>query len=203
MPQEDLPGASSAKDALDKLVGLYDLKNTLFEMRALIDVAKEDGKDPAQKIASAMNFLFVGPPGTGKTTAARLMGRVLREYGVLPYDKVVEKSATEMQTGFVGQAGAKTRSVLDEALGSVLFIDEAYRLLPSNGSFNREIVDELVQALTEDKYRGKLAVILAGYEQDIAVLIRSNPGLESRFPSKVNFTNMKPEDAARMFLSIC
>ena len=96
------------------------------------------------------------------------MGRVLHDLGELPSAIVVEKSATQLQTGFVGQAGAQTRKVMDSALGSVLFIDEAYRLLPGNGSFNREIVDELVQALTEPKYKGIMAVILAGYEEDIA-----------------------------------
>lgn len=195
----------TSEELMKQLMGLDQLRKEIETIRALVRQMRREGRDPIPIIAGRMNFLFVGPPGTGKTTAARLMGKVLYELEVLPSDKVVEKSASELQTGYVGQAGTQTRKILDSALGGVLFIDEAYRLNESKHhfGFGREIVDELVSALTEERYRGRIAVIMAGYDNDIAQLIKSNPGLESRFPSKITFPNMSAENAIDMFMSRC
>lgn len=195
----------TSEELMKQLMGLDQLRKEIETIRALVRQMRREGRDPIPIIAGRMNFLFVGPPGTGKTTAARLMGKVLYELEVLPSDKVIEKSASELQTGYVGQASAQTRKILDSALGGVLFIDEAYRLNESKHHFGygREIVDELVSALTEERYRGRIAVIMAGYDNDIAQLIKSNPGLESRFPSKITFPNMSAESAIDMFISRC
>ncbi|KAM0354342.1 hypothetical protein ACHAPU_001386 [Fusarium lateritium] len=143
------------------------------------------------------NFLFRGPPGTGKTTAARKMGKVYYDMGFLAGTDVIEVSATELIGQFVGQTGPKVQQLLDRALGRVLFIDEAYRLA-SESSFAREAVDELVDCVTKPKYHGKLIIILAGYVQDINTLLGINPGMSSRFPESIDFDPLSPKSCIRL-----
>ncbi|KAI1065242.1 hypothetical protein LB507_001300 [Fusarium sp. FIESC RH6] len=134
------------------------------------------------------NFLFRGPPGTGKTTAARKMGKVYYDMGFLASTEVIEVSATDLIAQYIGHTGPKVQKLLEKAMGRVLFIDEAYRLAPTNhGSFAQEAIDELVDCVTKPKYQGKLIIILAGYVQDINTLLGINPGLSSRFPESIDF----------------
>ncbi|KAI9888232.1 MAG: hypothetical protein M1814_000943 [Vezdaea aestivalis] len=144
--------------------------------------------DPRRKIP--FNFIFKGPPGTGKTTTARKMGEVFYRMGFLSSNIVDECSASDLVAGFVGQTALKTKEVLEKSLGRVLFIDEAYRL--GEGNFATEAINELVDNLTKPQFLGKMVVILAGYEQDMNSLLQINPGLSSRFSEEVNFTNMEP-----------
>jgi ATPase family associated with various cellular activities (AAA) len=116
--------------------------------------------------------------------------------GFLSSIEVHEKSATDLIAGFVGQTGLKTVEVLDEALGAVLFIDEAYRL--GEGNFATEAVNTLVDSLTKPRYHGKMIVILAGYEGNMNDLLKVNPGLSSRFPEEIIFQNMLPENAFKL-----
>ncbi|KAF2260255.1 P-loop containing nucleoside triphosphate hydrolase protein [Lojkania enalia] len=157
-------------------------QTTAANMKAL-------GMDPREQIP--FNFLFKGPPGTGKTTTAQKMGKVFYDMGFLAQAKVEEYSATDMIGQYVGQTGPKVQKLLEKALGKVLFIDEAYRL--ADGGFATEAMDELVDCLTKPKYAQKLIVILAGYDEDIDRLLSINPGLSSRFPEVVNFPHMTPE----------
>ncbi|MCJ1462518.1 hypothetical protein MMC07_001120 [Pseudocyphellaria aurata] len=145
------------------------------------------------------NFLFKGPPGTGKTTTARKMGQVFYDMGFLTAVEVVECSASDLIGQYVGQTGPKTRAQLDKALGKVLFVDEAYRL--SEGSFANEAINELVDSLTKAKYKGKMIVILAGYADQINQLISVNPGLSSRFAEEIIFKNMSPKSCLRLLES--
>ncbi|CAG7555761.1 unnamed protein product [Fusarium equiseti] len=134
------------------------------------------------------NFLFRGPPGTGKTTAARKMGKVYYDMGFLASTEVIEVSATDLIGQYVGHTGPKVQKLLEKAMGRVLFIDEAYRLAPTkHGSFAQEAIDELVDCVTKPKYQDKLIIILAGYVQDINNLLGINPGLSSRFPESIDF----------------
>ncbi|KAF7561335.1 hypothetical protein G7046_g2807 [Stylonectria norvegica] len=142
------------------------------------------------------NFLFRGPPGTGKTTTARKMGKVYYDMGFLAGTDVIECSATDLIGQYVGQTGPKVRQLLDKALGRVLFIDEAYRL--GEGHFAKEAVDELVDSVTKTKYQGKLIIILAGYERDINSLLSVNPGMSSRFPEVVDFETLDGTDCIRL-----
>ncbi|KAF4460762.1 NFX1-type zinc finger-containing 1 [Fusarium albosuccineum] len=139
------------------------------------------------------NFLFRGPPGTGKTTAARKMGKVYYDMGFLASTEVIECSATELIGQYVGQTGPKVQQLLDRALGRILFIDEAYRLASGSSSFAKEAVDELVDCVTKPKYQGKLIIILAGYVKDINSLLNINPGMSSRFPESIDFDPLTPE----------
>ncbi|PGH11549.1 hypothetical protein AJ79_04807 [Helicocarpus griseus UAMH5409] len=145
--------------------------------------------DPRTQIP--FNFVFKGPPGTGKTTTARKMGKVFYDMGLLSSSEVVECSATELIGQYVGQTGPKTQKLLEKALGKVLFIDEAYRLC--HGGFATEAINELVDNLTKTKFAGKIIVILAGYNDDMNQLLSVNQGLSSRFAEEIVFTNMLPE----------
>ena len=183
---------------LDDVVGMPAVRGKLQELRDLLAFVKEQGTPPADVVS--FNYLFLGPPGTGKTTIARKMGLLFHGLGLLATSEVHEISASDLTTGFVGQAGKATRDALQKARGSVLFIDEAYQLNPARGgSYMTEAVDELVKCLTSDEFRGKLVVVLAGYEQDMKDMLGTNAGLASRFPEEWLFENIEPD----VFLQIC
>jgi len=116
------------------------------------------------------------------------MGQVYYDMGFLSSAEVVECSASDLAGQYVGQTRPKTKGVFDKALGKVLFADEAYRL--SEGPLAKEVMDELVGILTQERYKTKLVVILAGHDQEIAQLLSVNPGLSSRFPDEIIFENM-------------
>jgi SpoVK/Ycf46/Vps4 family AAA+-type ATPase len=129
-------------------------------------------------------------PGVGKTTVARKMGAVYYDMGILSSKEVVECSSSDLVGQYVGQTGPKTKKQFEKALGRVLFIDEAYRL--GEGHFAKEAMDELVGILTHEKFRGKLIVILAGYDKEMNDLLQVNTGLSSRFPEEIVFPNIAP-----------
>ncbi|KAI9856280.1 MAG: hypothetical protein M1824_005494 [Vezdaea acicularis] len=160
--------------------------------------SKKIGMDPRELIP--FNFLFRGPPGTGKTTTARRMGKVYYDMGFLATAEVVECSATDLVGQYVGQTGPKTQNILEKALGKVLFIDEAYRL--AEGHFATEAMDEIVDCLTKPKFAQKLVTILAGYDADINRLMSINPGLTSRFPETIIFKHLSPEDCLSLFIKL-
>ncbi|EHK96147.1 putative protein CbxX, chromosomal [Glarea lozoyensis 74030] len=145
------------------------------------------------------NFLFRGPPGTGKTTTARKMGKVFYDMGFLATAELIDVSATDLIGQYVGQTGPKVQQLLDKALGKVLFVDEAYRL--GEGHFAKEAMDELVDCTTKTKYHKKLVIILAGYEKDINSLMSTNPGLTSRFPEVINFRGLTPVECFTLLTS--
>ncbi|QDS76969.1 hypothetical protein FKW77_005516 [Venturia effusa] len=157
-------------------------QNAVRELKAM-------DMDPREEIP--FNFLFRGPPGTGKTTTARKMGKVFYDMGFLAKAEVVECSATELIGEFVGQTGPKVQKVLENALGRVLSVDEAYRL--ADGPYAKEAMDEVVDCLTKPRFAQKLVVILAGYDNDINRLMAQNPGLTSRFPEALVFAGLEPE----------
>lgn len=136
--------------------------------------------------------------GTGKTTTARKIGKVFYDMGFLSEDAVVECSATDLIGQFVGQTGPKVVQKLDEALGKVLFIDEAYRL--GDGQYGKEATDELVDCLTKQQYKNKMIVVLAGYEGEINRLLAVNPGLSSRFPEEIFFQNLDPAMCVKLLV---
>ncbi|KAH7141426.1 P-loop containing nucleoside triphosphate hydrolase protein [Dactylonectria estremocensis] len=142
------------------------------------------------------NFLFRGPPGTGKTTTAKKMGKVYYDMGFLASTDVIECSATDLVGSYIGHTGPKVQALLDKALGKILFIDEAYRL--GEGHFAKEAVDEIVDCVTKAKYHNKLIIILAGYDNDINSLLSTNPGMSSRFPEAVQFSPLSSEDCIQL-----
>ncbi|KAJ4166175.1 hypothetical protein NW765_007402 [Fusarium oxysporum] len=189
-------GDTDVKKLFEGDIGRDHLISILQGYQTRVRQAKQLEIDPEVPF----NFLFRGPPGTGKTTAARKMGQVYYDLGFLASTEVIEVSATELIGQYVGHTGPKVQQLLDKALGRVLFIDEAYRLA-SDSSFAREAVDELVDCVTKPKYHGKLIIILAGYVQDINTLLGINPGMSSRFPESIDFDTLTPASCIQLVTS--
>ncbi|KAJ7116098.1 P-loop containing nucleoside triphosphate hydrolase protein [Mycena filopes] len=185
--------SSHASTNLTKLfedvVGCEEVIHKLAEYQATANNAKRRGMDVRELIPT--NWVFKGPPGTGKTTVANKMGQVYYDMGFLSSPKVVECSVSDLVGQYVGQTGPKTAKLFDKALGRVLFIDEAYRL--GEGQFAKEAIDELVGILTQPRYQSKIVVILAGYDVEMNELLSVNSGLSSRFPETLDFPNMSAE----------
>jgi len=141
------------------------------------------------------NFVFKGPPGTGKTTTARKLAQVYYDMGFLAEATVVECSASDLVGKYIGHSGPKTVKMLERGLGKVLFIDEAYRLSQGSdrSSYSSEVISELVDCLTKPKFHGKMVVVLAGYEGEMNQLLSVNPGLASRFPEELMFPSLSPK----------
>ncbi|KAL5421066.1 hypothetical protein PMIN04_005913 [Paraphaeosphaeria minitans] len=188
----DFDRSQRAETNLTKLfqdtVGCEDLIRRFKGYQNTVKNLQSMGLDPRNEIP--FNFLFKGPPGTGKTTAAQKMGKVFYDMGFLAHAKVEECSATDLIGSYIGHTGPKVQKQLEKALGKVLLIDEAYRL--AEGQFAVEAMDELVDCLTKPKFAGKLITILAGYDQDIDRLMSSNPGLTSRFSETIYFAHLDP-----------
>ncbi|KAJ5627405.1 P-loop containing nucleoside triphosphate hydrolase protein [Penicillium herquei] len=151
------------------------------------------------------NYVFRGPPGTGKTTTARRMGEIFYRMGLLATSEVIECSVTDMIGEYVGSTGPKVLEVFDRGLGKVLFIDEAYRLFPGpdqRGSFASEAIGEIVGALTSPRFQNNMVVILAGYGPGMDSLIASNPGLRSRFKQIMTFDSLSGEQCAQLLVQV-
>ncbi|TFK48386.1 P-loop containing nucleoside triphosphate hydrolase protein [Heliocybe sulcata] len=185
--------AEQASENLTKLfadvIGCDAIIQKLATWQTMAKNMKSLGRDPREHVPT--NFIFKGPPGTGKTTTARKMGQVYYDMGFLSSVEVVECSVSDLVGQYVGQTGPKTRKEFEKALGRVLFVDEAYRL--GEGHFAKEAIDEIVDILTQERFRGKLIVILAGYDQEMNQLLRVNSGLASRFPEEICFANMSSD----------
>ncbi|PYH64019.1 P-loop containing nucleoside triphosphate hydrolase protein [Aspergillus vadensis CBS 113365] len=154
--------------------------------------------DPRKEVP--FNFLFRGPPGTGKTSTARKMGQIYYDMGLLASADVVEVSTTDLVGQYVGQTGPKTQKALERALGKVLFIDEAYRL--ADGQFGQQAMDEMVDRITKPQFAQRLIIILAGYDADINRLMAINPGLTSRFPESLQFNSLSAPDCIALLTSL-
>ena len=135
----------------------------------------------------SFHLVFTGSPGTGKTTVARIVARIYKDLGILKSGHTVETDRSGLVAEYVGQTATKTNAVIDSALNGVLFIDEAYALVPENASsdYGQEAISTLLKRMEDD--RDKLVVIIAGYPNEMKRFIDSNPGLQSRFTRYINF----------------
>ncbi|MGB9847232.1 MAG: AAA family ATPase, partial [Desulfotomaculales bacterium] len=139
------------------------------------------------------HMIFKGNPGTGKTTVARIIGRLFKEMGVLPKGHLVEVERADLVGEYIGHTAQKTREQLKRALGGVLFIDEAYSLARGgNRDFGKEAIDVLVKGMEDNK--DNLVLILAGYREEMDWFIETNPGLRSRFPIHLSFPDYSTEE---------
>lgn len=188
---------------LDDLIGMEDIKQ---EIRKLANVAMVNRMRMERGLGAAalqpINIILTGNPGTGKTTIAKRLGQVLHAAGVLPLDKVVEREAKTILSKYVNESGQNMDKAVDEAMGGVLFIDEAYNLLPHPGSQNNtgnEALDALMTRMENDK--GKFVVVIAGYKDRMEELVRcGNPGLMSRFNKRFHIDDYDADALTRIFM---
>ncbi len=182
-----IPQSGDEENIFADLVGCSHIIDKLQEIRATIEFAKKNNDDPKSNIN--YHYIFSGSPGTGKTTIARRIGKLYRSFGLLPFDEVMETSASDFMTGYAGQSGIRTRDLIRKARGKVLFIDEAYQLNPERGGqYAQEALDELVKEITLAENCRNIVIILAGYENEMDALMRVNSGLRSRF-TRISFTD--------------
>lgn len=188
----------SARKELDGLIGLERVKQDVQELISLVkyqEKRKQQGKNTS---AVSMHMVFTGNPGTGKTTVARIIARLYHEMGILSKDTIVEVDRSDLVAEYIGQTAVKTQKKIQEAMGGVLFIDEAYTL--ANGGdkdYGREAIDTLLKAMED--HRDNLIVIVAGYTAEMHRFVSSNPGLKSRFKKFIEFEDYNGEQLSQIF----
>lgn len=190
-------------DDLNKLIGLEDVKAKVNDLIAFQTVQMLRAKQGLHNQKGTMHLAFTGNPGTGKTTVARIVGRIYKQIGLLSKGHFVEVSRTDLIAGYQGQTALKVKKVIDEAKGGVLFIDEAYSITENDhsDSYGRECLTELTKALED--YRDDLVVIVAGYTEPMKHFFASNPGLKSRFNTFIEFPDYAENELAEMFIKLC
>lgn len=167
-------------EKLERLIGLTELKGELEKLISFVKMQQFRKEKKLPTVPIQLHSVFTGNPGTGKTTVAKIYAELLKECGMLKRGHLIVASRADFVAGYVGQTAGKTKKKIREALGGVLFIDEAYSLLSQTaGDFGKEVVDTLVDEMT--KHNENLVVVLAGYPKEMDQLLESNPGLRSRF----------------------
>lgn len=186
----------SALNDLDKMVGVANIKNEVNELIRLVRFYNETGKDVLNKFS--LHTVFLGNPGTGKTTVARVFGKLFKALGLLERGHMVELDKQGLISGYVGQTAGKTADRIQEAKGGVLFIDEAYSLM--DGAQGQEAIEILLKRMED--MRGEISVIVAGYTEPMKRLLESNPGLKSRFDRTFLFEDYKETELVNIALNM-
>jgi SpoVK/Ycf46/Vps4 family AAA+-type ATPase len=192
----------AALDELDSMIGLAEVKKRMHELVQIQQVRLAQKAQGKKTNPTGLNLIFTGDPGTGKTTVARIVGKIYRTLGLLESGHVVEVSQSDLIAEYVGQTTKKTQDAIDSAVGGVLFIDEAYALAQKeNGGYGQEAINTLVKAM--DDKREVLAVIVAGYTEEMIPFIDANPGLKSRFSKQFYFENYTSGELFSIFAKTC
>ena len=172
---------------LDELIGLENVKTEVRTLANFVKVQKQREAQGLKTPKMSYHLVFTGSPGTGKTTVARIVARIYKDLGVLKKGHTVETDRSGLVAEYVGQTAMKTNAIVDSALNGVLFIDEAYALVPQDvrSDYGHEAISTLLKRMEDD--RDKLVVIIAGYPKEMQRFIDSNPGLQSRFNRYIDF----------------
>ena len=200
--EEKKPDFDELMAQLDSLVGLYDVKKDIKNLMNLVKVRRLRRENGLPIPPMSLHMVFMGNPGTGKTTVARIISGLYAAIGVLEKGQLIEVDRSGLVAGYVGQTALKTQEVIKSALGGVLFIDEAYSLASGGeNDFGREAIETILKAMED--HRDALIVVVAGYDGPMEKFINSNPGLQSRFNKYFYFPDYNGEQLLHIFKGQC
>lgn len=189
---------------LNRLIGLDQVKNQVQRLFDFVHIQRERERAGHKVVTGfTQHLVLTGNPGTGKTVVSRIVADLYYSLGVIPTNRIVEVDRAGLVAGYIGQSAIKTLSVIQSALGGVLFIDEAYSLAPGNNEndFGLEVINTLLKAMED--YRDQLVIIVAGYTEPMNIFINRNPGLRSRFNHYIEFPDYSPSELLEILESFC
>ena len=187
---------------LEELFGLEEVKEEVHSLANFVKVQKKRVEQGLKTPKMSYHLVFTGSPGTGKTTVARIVARIYKDLGILKKGHTVETDRSGLVAEYIGQTAVKTNQIVDSAMNGVLFIDEAYALVPedSRSDFGQEAISTLLKRMEDN--RDSLVVIIAGYSDEMKRFIDSNPGLQSRFNRYIKFPDYTGEELSDIFTKI-
>lgn len=200
-PEKPKEPEKSGMEELNELVGLKTVKHDVEELIGLAKVRKMREEKGMKAVPMSLHLVFSGNPGTGKTTVARILGKLYKEIGILSTGQMIETDRSGLVAGYVGQTAIKTQKKIQEAMGGILFIDEAYMLNQKDENFGQEAIDTILKAMED--HRDEFIVIVAGYTQLMKEFVESNPGLKSRFNKFFEFPDYTVEELQAIFELQC
>ncbi len=200
-PEEPKEPEKSGMEELNELIGLKTVKHDVEELIGLAKVMKMREEKGMKSVPVSLHLVFSGNPGTGKTTVARILGKLYKEIGILSTGQMIETDRSGLVAGYVGQTAIKTQKKIQEAMGGVLFIDEAYTLNQKDENFGQEAIDTILKAMED--HRDEFVVIVAGYTDLMKAFIESNPGLKSRFNKFFEFPDYTVDELQQIFELQC
>ena len=191
----------SGMEELSELIGLDKVKHDVEELIGLAKVRKLREEKGMKAVPVSLHLVFSGNPGTGKTTVARILAKLYKEIGILSGGQLVETDRSGLVAGYVGQTAIKTQGKIEEAMGGVLFIDEAYTLNQEGENYGQESIDTILKAMED--HRDEFIVIVAGYTELMREFVDSNPGLRSRFNKFFEFPDYTVDELQQIFEMQC